>query len=182
MNKRRSYLFAVGLLVLILACTWIFSSALRGYDFRSSFRKTVPVSQPAEEMVLVTRVVDGDTIEIADDAKVRYIGMNAPESVRPDSAIECFGKEAAARNKELVEGKQLRLTKDVSERDRYGRLLRFAYLSDGTLVNELLVREGYARVSSFPPDVSKQAVFRAAEKDARAAKRGLWADGVCPRR
>ena len=148
----------------------------------SYFRKAVPAWQTVGDTVLVTRVVDGDTVEIAGGEKVRYIGMTTPESVKPDWPVECFGKEASARNRELVEGKTVRLTKDVSERDRYGRLLRFVSLEDGTLVNEELVREGYARVSTFPPDVAKESVFRAAERDARAAKRGLWADGACPKK
>ncbi len=182
MKQKQAYIAGASLIVIILFCAWEVSSALRGHDVFSYFKRTAPAQQPAEEWVFVARVVDGDTIEIEGGEKVRYIGMNTPETVKPDWPVECFGKESSARNKELVEGKRVRLVRDVSERDRYGRLLRFVHLADGTLVNELLVREGYARVSSFPPDVSKQDVFRAAERDARAAKRGLWADGACPNR
>ena len=131
------------------------------------------------KVVLVKRVVDGDTIELENGEKLRYIGINAPESVKPGSSIECFGKEASARNKELVEGKAVRLEKDVSERDRYGRLLRYVYLEDGTFVNEELVREGYAVASTFPPDVAREGIFRLAEKDARENIRGLWAENTC---
>lgn len=130
-------------------------------------------------LVRVKRVVDGDTIELETGEKVRYIGINAPESVKPNSPVECFGKEASMRNQELVEGKIVRLEKDISEQDKYGRLLRFTYLEDGTFVNEWLVREGYARVSTFPPDVAEADRFRLAEREARDSKRGLWAEDAC---
>ena len=130
-------------------------------------------------MAVVKRVVDGDTIELESGEKVRYIGVNTPESVKVNSPVECFGKEASAHNKSMVEGKTVRLEKDVSDKDRYGRLLRFVYLSDGTFVNEALVRDGYARVSTFPPDVTRAEDFKLAERDARDNKRGLWADDTC---
>ncbi|MEI8103869.1 MAG: thermonuclease family protein [Candidatus Moraniibacteriota bacterium] len=136
-----------------------------------------PPSQSDWQRVL--RVVDGDTVELENGEKVRYIGMNAPESVKPNWPVECFGHEASDYNKQLVEGKRMRLEKDVSDRDKYGRLLRFVYLEDGTLVNDTLVREGYASVSTFPPDVAKEAQFKQAQQEARDAKRGLWAEAVC---
>lgn len=123
----------------------------------------------------VKRVVDGDTIELASGEKLRYIGIDTPETVDSRRGTECLGAEASARNQELVEGKEIFLEKDVSETDRYGRLLRYVYLAtDSASVNEQLVREGYAKASSYPPDVKYQAKFRAAEADARANQRGLW--------
>lgn len=133
----------------------------------------------SDETFLVKRVVDGDTIELDNGEKVRYIGINTPESVDPRRKVECFGKEASVYNKELVEGKEVRLERDISERDTYGRLLRFVYLEDGTFVNEVLVREGYAFVSTYPPDVVKQDIFRQAELEARNEKRGLWNASTC---
>jgi micrococcal nuclease len=130
-------------------------------------------------LVLVKRVVDGDTIELKSDEKVRYVGVNAPESVKVNAPVECYGKIASKKNKDMVEGKWVRLEKDVSEKDRYGRLLRFVYLSDGSFVNDVLVRDGYARVSTFPPDVKLAEQFKLAEREARDAKRGLWADDTC---
>lgn len=135
--------------------------------------------QKQSDLVRVKRVVDGDTIEIESGEKVRYIGVNTPESVKVNSPVECFGKEASAKNKELTEGKMVRLEKDVSNTDRYGRLLRFVYLEDGVFVNDELVRSGYARVSTFPPDVKLAEQFKLAERDARDAKRGLWSDETC---
>lgn len=125
----------------------------------------------------ITRVIDGDTIEIEGGARVRYIGMDAPESVDPRRSIQCFGAESSAKNKELTEGKLVRLEKDISETDRYGRLLRYVYVGD-TMINLLLVREGYAHAATFPPDVKYQREFLDAEREARERKRGLWAS--CP--
>lgn len=125
---------------------------------------------------LVSRVVDGDTIELATGETLRYIGIDTPETVKPNTPVECFGKEASAMNKKLVEGKYVTLEKDVSETDKYGRLLRYVYL-DGVMVNKVLVEEGYANSASFPPDIAKQEVFKLAELQAREAGKGLW--GKC---
>lgn len=141
--------------------------------------QSLPMDAPINGLYRVTHVSDGDTITLENGQKLRYIGINAPESVKPQSPVECFGKEASARNKELVMGKMVKLVKDVSETDRYGRLLRYVYLEDGSFVNEVLVREGYARASTFPPDVRYSDFFRNIEHDAQAAKRGLWAKDTC---
>ncbi|MBI5742789.1 MAG: thermonuclease family protein [Candidatus Niyogibacteria bacterium] len=135
---------------------------------------------PSGEIAQVLRAVDGDTIEVefADGRKekVRYIGMNAPESVDPRRAVECFGKEAAAANAALVGGREVRLVRDVSDRDKYGRLLRYVYLNDvaQTFINLELVRQGYAAAATYPPDIAHASEFRAAERAARAAGAGLW--------
>ena len=132
-----------------------------------------------DEGVPVVRVVDGDTIRVGmkgRDVAVRYIGVNTPESVDRRRPVERLGKEAAQRNRELVEGKRVQLEKDVSETDRFGRLLRYVYRLEGRMVNALLVEEGYARASSYPPDVKYQELFRRLEREAREKKRGLWAD------
>jgi len=117
--------------------------------------------------------------ELEDGRKVRYIGINAPETVDPRRKVECFGREASDFNVGLVEGKRVRLEKDVSETDRYGRLLRFVYLEDGGFVNEILVREGYAYASAYGPDIARKELFAEAEKDARKNRRGLWASDTC---
>lgn len=125
------------------------------------------------EQVVVQRVVDGDTIELSDGRRVRYIGIDTPETKHPNKGKQCFGVEASERNQALVTGKTVFLEKDVSETDRYGRLLRYIWL-DGRLINELLVAEGYAVSSSYPPDISRQQQFVIAERTARENKRGLW--------
>ena len=102
--------------------------------------------------------------------------MDTPEST---TQHECFGDEATARNRDLVEGRTVALETDVSDRDRFGRLLRYVYV-DGVMVNELLVLEGYATANTFPPDVKYQERFLAAEVAAREAASGLWSACVEP--
>lgn len=128
--------------------------------------------------VLVTKVIDGDTIEIEGTQKVRYLGVDTPETKDPRKPVQCFGKEASNKNKELVEGKRVILEKDITEADKYGRLLRFVYLplSDGTrlFVNDYLIREGYGQVLTIPPDVKYSEQFLDAQRKAREQKKGLW--------
>jgi len=124
-------------------------------------------------LVKVIKVIDGDTIEIEGGKKVRYIGINTPETVDKRKAVECFGIEASKENKKLIEGKTIRLEKDISETDKYGRLLRYVYIND-IFVNLELVKNGYAYSSTFPPDVKYQTQLDKAEKEARKNKLGLW--------
>ena len=135
---------------------------------------TVP-GTPAQ----VTNVVDGDTIDVRIDGReyrVRYIGVDTPETVHPTRGVEPYGLEASRRNRELVEGRTVYLEKDVSESDRFDRLLRYVWLEDGRMVNAVLVAEGYAHVATFPPDVRHAEEFLELERAARAEGRGLWAD------
>ncbi len=137
--------------------------------------------QPATALVeaKVVRVIDGDTIEVDIGGKlykVRYIGTDTPETVHPSKPVECFGKEASNKNRELVEGKIVRLEKDVSEMDRYGRLLRYVWVG-GIFVNDSLVRQGYAYAYTYPPDVKYAEQFVQAQREAEENDRGLWA--VC---
>lgn len=133
--------------------------------------------QPGWEVAQVKRIVDGDTVELIDGRKVRYIGVDTPETKDPFQEPQCFGLEASEQNKQLVEGKTVRLEKDVSETDRYGRLLRYVWVDD-QLINLILVKNGFAFASSYPPDIAKQTEFRNAEREARAAGLGLWSS--CP--
>lgn len=125
-----------------------------------------------ESQARVVRVIDGDTIEIAGGAHVRYIGMDTPE-IYPE--VEFYGPEAKAKNIELVEGKLVTLEKDVSETDKYGRLLRYVYVN-GIFVNGELVRLGYAEAVSYPPDTRYRWQLEKLEKEAKAAKLGIWGD------
>ena len=118
----------------------------------------------------VTKVIDGDTIRLEDGETVRYIGIDTPEV---SYGKECYADEAANKNRGLVLGKEVRLGKDVSERDRYGRLLRYVYVGN-ILVNKLMIYEGYATAVTYPPDVKFSELFRETEKDAREHNRGLW--------
>ena len=124
------------------------------------------------ETARVTRVIDGDTIEIAGGYRIRYIGIDTPE-VHPQ--VEAFGLEAWQANRELVEGEEVRLERDVTETDKYGRLLRYVYVDD-ILVNAELVRLGFAEAKAYPPDIRYQDLLEAMEAEARAAGRGMWAE------
>lgn len=137
---------------------------------------------PPGDDALVTRVIDGDTIEVKvkdTPFKLRYIGIDAPETTG-SKVVTCFAKEATAANKALVLGKTLRLERDVRETDKYGRLLRYAYLPDGTLVNEALVKTGFAQAVTYPPDVKRAEQFAVAQKAAHDAHLGLWSKCVLP--
>lgn len=133
----------------------------------------VRVTPPTGQLAQVVDVIDGDTIDVvlADNGetyRLRYIGVDTPERDEP------FYREATEANRVMVAGQTVILVKDVSETDRYGRLLRYVYLQDGTFVNAELVRQGYARLVTFPPDVAMQDTFLALQQEARNEKRGLW--------
>lgn len=129
-----------------------------------------------DETFLVTRVIDGDTIELEDGRRVRYIGIDTPEIKDSRKSVQCFAREAMEKNKELVEGKYVRLGKDVSDKDKYGRLLRYVYIqgSEEIFVNDYLARQGFALVATYPPDVKYQEKFIEVQKEARVNNRGLW--------
>lgn len=126
------------------------------------------------QLATVDRVIDGDTIELSTGERVRYIGIDTPETVHPSKPVEYYGKEASEFNKRLVEGKQVRLEFDIQLTDKYGRTLAYVYLMDGTFVNAELVKQGYARVSTYPPNVKHTDEFLSLEREARGGRRGLW--------
>jgi micrococcal nuclease len=135
---------------------------------------------PAGHDTTVTRVTDGDTIVVGGSIRVRLIGMDTPETHDPRTSVQCFGPEASRRTSELLPaGTPVRLVYDVDRTDRYGRTLAYVYrLSDGVFVNIALVRDGFAQVATYPPNVAHVDEIRAAEAEAREAGRGLWGD--CP--
>lgn len=124
------------------------------------------------ESARVTRVIDGDTIAIEGGYRVRYIGIDTPE-IHPET--EAFGIEAWQANRQLVEGKLVRLERDISETDKYNRLLRYVYVDD-TMVNAELVRQGLAQVKAYPPDTKYQDYLEALEAEAKSEGRGIWAE------
>lgn len=128
------------------------------------------------DLVCVVRVVDGDTIDVQVGPtlrRVRYIGIDTPETG------DCYAAQATAANVALVEGRLVRLVKDVSETDRYGRLLRYVYQGE-LFVNAEMVRQGYALVWTYPPDVAHADLFASLQREAREANRGLWGSCAMP--
>lgn len=155
---------------------------------------TLHLDPPGYEEALVTRAVDGDTIEVellarvegpgAGDAGVgerlvvRLLGIDTPESVNPREPVECFGREASAAASALLEGQTVRLVKDVEERDGFDRLLRYVYLG-AELANARLVANGYAAALTYPPNVRHSELFVQLEREAREGNRGLWSPHTC---
>ncbi|MFZ2386055.1 MAG: thermonuclease family protein [Candidatus Omnitrophota bacterium] len=150
----------------------IFSSPAKKYDYDS---------------ILVKRAVDGDTVLLENGDRVRLIGIDTPEchesqklyrdsrrTKQDVSTIKEMGKKAAAFTKKLVEGKKVRLEFDVERKDKYGRLLAYLYLPDGTFVNAEIVANGFASLMTIPPNVKYSEQLRACYKDARENRRGLW--------
>lgn len=133
------------------------------------------------DQAYVTKVIDGDTIELQNGQRVRLLGIDTPETKDPRRPVGCFGKEASNKTKNLIEGKLVILQKDVSETDKYKRLLRYIFLplDNGQIlfVNDYLVREGFAKALTYPPDVKYNEQFREAERQARDGNKGLW--GKC---
>ncbi|CAN5842496.1 hypothetical protein BH24ACT3_BH24ACT3_08180 [soil metagenome] len=130
----------------------------------------------------VVRITDGDTLVLdlgGAEETVRLIGIDTPETKHPTKPVMCFGAEATAHLDELVpEGSAVRVERDVEARDRYDRLLLYLYRADdGLFVNLAMVEQGYAAVSTFPPNVAHTEAFVSAAADARAQQRGLW--GAC---
>jgi micrococcal nuclease len=132
----------------------------------------------------VTKVTDGDTIHIEMDGRdevVRFIGINTPETVDPRRTVQCFGKEASARMKELASGKIVRLEYDESQntRDAYDRILAYVYLEDGQMLNRKMIAEGYAYEYTYLKPYKYQKEFRQLQTLARTSARGLWAEDTC---
>lgn len=132
----------------------------------------------------VVRVVDGDTVIVSEagrDVRVRLLGIDTPESVKPDSPVECFGPEAAARTTELLAGTSVWLEADPTQDavDQYGRTLAYVWLDEDTLVNEVLVAEGYAREYTYDEPGTHQRSLIEAEARAKDNEAGLWSPTSC---
>lgn len=138
-------------------------------------------------IVYVTRVIDGDTVKISTGEHVRLIGIDAPESrynaklqrdvsrsSKDMQVILNMGKEASDFTRRLVEGKRVTLEFDIQRYDKYGRLLAYIYLEDGTFVNAKIIEEGYAQIMTIPPDVKYSDLFMKLQREARENSRGLW--------
>ena len=124
----------------------------------------------------VIRVIDGDTVELKNGERLRYNDIDTPETVHPSKPVECYGPQASAKNKELVEGEIILVELGNPEKDRYGRLLGYVYIDD-LFVNAELVRGGYAEVNSYGNLGSKLSNLLDIEKNAKKSMNGLW--GAC---
>lgn len=177
-KNKKILIIGVGVLILFIGIGIGLGLGKIKYAPDENFSEIKKTSEPATvSEAKVVRVIDGDTIEIEGGERVRYIGIDAPETVEPQKPVECFGPEASNKNKELVEGKTVRLEKDMTDRDKYNRLLRYVYVGEN-LINTELVQLGFARAWAYPPDVKYQNEINAAEQTAKKIKSGLWT--ACP--
>lgn len=180
---------------ILLSLTAILFGSLTGPFIRPS---TVPESGSAIPVAtssvpladsgsyLVRRVIDGDTLVVSIDgidATIRLIGLDTPETVDPRRSVQCYGREASARAKELLTGAEVRIETDPTQGplDKYGRTLAYVFLPDGTLFNEYMIAQGFGHEYTYAFPYRYQARFRDAQATAKSQKRGLWADGACDR-
>jgi micrococcal nuclease len=164
----------------------IITTSTLGYFAESSNQKSKnnKFSTKIEQIDLsrkyeVTKVVDGDTFDIKVDnqtVKVRMIGVDTPETVDPRKTVQCFGKQASDKTKELLLGHSVTLETDATQgvTDKFGRLLAYVYRDDGMLVNQYLIENGYAHEYTYNVPYQKQKDFKYSEKVARENKLGLW--------
>lgn len=172
--KKLKFFLVVFIFFGMLFGIWYFFGLVR-IDFPNFSGQKSSVQD--EEFATVVRVIDGDTVELSDGRRVRYVGINTPEIEHGGQKGECFGEEAKQKNKELVEGKEVRLVRDVSEKDKYGRWLYLVFI-ENRFVEEILIREGYARVMTMKPDVRYAQDIAQWVREAKGKNAGLW--GVCP--
>lgn len=137
-----------------------------------------------DETILVTKVIDGDTIEVFLNGKkerVRILGINTPETVDPRKPVECFGGQASDKAKSLLSNQHVRLESDPSQanRDKYGRLLRYIYINNETDFGLTMIKEGYAYEYTYNTPYKFQKEYKLAQKEAENSKLGLWENGVC---
>ena len=170
-----------GIISLIFVFGFFVEGEIKRIDF-NKFSETIiiptpPIISELREKVRVAKVIDGDTVELSDKRKVRYIGINSFEMNDKRLEIKCLAQKASEANRNLVENKEVEMEKDISETDKYGRLLRYLWI-EGTMVNEELVRNGWAEVSSFPPDIKYQERFRLEQIKAKLNNLGIWGD-IC---
>ena len=183
MDEKRNAAVLIICGVILVVCALILARVATsglGAEVISSQQTPVEISQTTEK-VRVAKILDGDTFDLSDGRRVRYIGINTPEMTDQNKQPQCFALEAKAENEKLLAGKKIRLEKDLSNRDKYGRLLRFVYVEDESgreiFVNDYLARQGFARLLSIPPDLKFEKQFNAAVEEARFQQRGLW--GAC---
>jgi len=174
MTTRRRLLMSAILLALLVGAYILYArGAIKPVDAGKFMRSDVGSYK-------VLEFVDGDTLIVDMNGQaeiIRFIGIDTPETHKPDSPVECYGPDAAAYTKKRIGGSRVKLVADTltTNRDRYERLLRYVYLPDGTNLNQELVRHGYAFAYAFP--FAKSRDFNLSMEQAQTARQGLW--GSC---
>jgi micrococcal nuclease len=175
--KAKLVFFGIGLLW-VIAGFWVWHETLAVRDIVAA----PSVRNP--DTIMVSKVIDGDTLDVVQNGvtkRVRLIGINTPETLDPRKPVECFGHEASNFSKHIATGKEVKLQADPTQdtMDKYGRLLAYVYLPDGTLLNKKLVEEGYAYEYTYKFPYAHQQEFKTAEQNARNQKLGLWNEKTC---
>lgn len=184
--SKRNYIYILAILLAVLQL--FFNRTQLPKTSLITYTNTITPTS-IKHLIKVTRVIDGDTIEVEGNIKVRYIGINTPEFIRDTTGKktgeDCYAQEAYLENKKLIEGKTVRLEKDVSETDKYGRLLRYVYVDDpstssgqAVFVNDYLIKYGFAKIMTIKPDIKFCQLFKAEEKAAKENHLGIWKS--CP--
>lgn len=186
MNKKTIFLLIAGVLALT---GYLFSQDLDPrFHSKEEVKWQIPFGRSFDyNNILVTRAVDGDTLVLENNERVRLIGIDTPEmhesnklerdarrSGQNVEAIKKLGRESYKFTKKLVEGKRVRLEFDVERYDKYKRILAYVYLEDQTFVNAKIVQEGYASLMTYPPNVKYADLFLRLYQEARRNQRGLW--------
>jgi len=170
--------------ILAAALVYFLSSPLSTQAFKFSF----PFGKPNDyQNILVVKVIDGDTLKLENGQRLRLIGIDTPEMHQSNKlyrdaqrsrqdirTIQELGRQAYLFTKNLAEGRRVRLEFDVEKEDKYGRLLAYVYLPDGTFLNAKIIEEGYATPLTIPPNVKYAQLFLNLYRQARENKRGLW--------
>lgn len=188
MNKRitRLLVFILIITAVLIALIFLITSAGQTNNNQDSLQfirnqispttqilPTLSTTVTLRERIKIAYVIDGDTIIDTAGRKIRYIGINTPELGKDQQTDDCFAREAKEINTSLTSGQTAELEKDMSNTDKYGRLLRYVYI-DGVFINDFLIRQGYARLDSVPPDTKFANDFKSAAAEAKINNRGLW--------
>ncbi|WP_127584365.1 thermonuclease family protein [Paenibacillus koleovorans] len=171
------FLAIVLLAILVIGCSAQSASVNPDSDIAAIVQAYPQLADQPWTKAEVKRVVDGDTFETMEGDKVRLIGVNTPETVKPNSPVERYGKEASNYTKQALTGRMVYMFRDAGDKDTYSRLLRYVFLAGKTeMYNETLLVEGYANTMTVPPNVMFQKKFVELERRARENRIGLWAD------
>lgn len=180
-NKRITRL---GIAFVFALATIFFGGGAGHNTYQKPVIKKHPPRIEADVPYPVTHVVDGDTIDVGingETERIRLIGLDTPETVDPRKPVQCFGVEASNKTKSILAGQKVKIETDPSQgmRDKYGRLLAYIFLSDGMLLNKMMIEEGYGHEYTHHLPYKYQEEFKTAETRARELKKGLWADEAC---
>lgn len=203
-KAKKTLLIIVSFFTLLFGGGWIYAISQPTPSKTEEKTGITPTQAPLEELsptqpqqqtdntnsdkqeVKVIRVIDGDTIEVSIDGKtekIRFIGVDTPETVDTRKTVQCFGEKASMVTKDALTNQTVWLESDSTQgdRDKYSRLLRYVWTDDGTVdFGKVLIATGFAYEYTYNTPYKYQSSYKQAQSDAEQGKKGLWADGACP--